>query len=280
MRRFLAISALVLAACASPRPALTPPDVLAGIPKAKVLLLGTFHFDDPKRDTYKPKYPYDTMSPRRQKEIAGVVDALAAFHPTKVGLEFNPDREPVLNQRYADFLAGKFEMTPNEIYQIGFRLAKAAHLDKVNGIDQDSRFYQEIDPQKYAKEHGQEALLNDNIGKRFTQLYEHDDELKTKVPLRDYLLYYNSPARVRLGHGDYLHGMIDLGKDNDYTGADFLTGWWYARNIRIYENVRRLVTSPNDRIVVLIGGGHLPILRHLFESAPDIELVDVKDVLR
>ena len=92
--KHLAAIAVLAAACASSHPPLRPPDVLAGVPKAKVLLVGTFHFDDPKLDTYKPKFPYDTMSVARQREIAGAAAALAAWRPTKIGLEFREDFKP------------------------------------------------------------------------------------------------------------------------------------------------------------------------------------------
>jgi hypothetical protein len=33
-------------------------------------------------------------------------------------------------------------------------------------------------------------------------------------------------------------------------------------------------------VLVIVGAGHLPILRHLLESAPDIELISLDSVLR
>jgi Family of unknown function (DUF5694) len=280
MRR-LAAAALLLSACAAAHPPLRPPDVLADIPKAKVLLVGTFHFDDPKLDTYKPKFPYDTMSAARQKEIAGVAAALAAWHPTKIGLEYREDFQPKAEQRYADYLAGKYELGANEIYQLGFRVGPAAGVPRVDGIDAAGREYDlGVDGEKWVKEHGQEHLLHDRIGDAYKRLYEHGDELKTKVPLRDYLLYLNSAEYVRLEHGDYLHGRFDVGEGNLYLGADDLAGWWYDRNLRIFENVRRLIKSPQERMLVIVGAGHLPILRHLLETAPDIELVPLDSVLR
>ena len=279
MKRLAAL--LLLSACASSHPPLRPPDVLAGIPKTKVLLLGTFHFDDPKLDTYMPKFPYDTMSPARQQQIAAVAAALASFRPTKVALEFREESKAKIDQRYADYVAGKWELTANEVYQLGFRVAHAAGLPRVDGIDVwGGDMEGHADVETWAKEHGQEAKLNDAIGAAYQRLYEFGDEQKTKVPLRDYLLYLNSAEYVRLEHGDYLHGRFDVGAGKEYVGADSLTGWWYNRNLRIFENVRRLVSSPNERVLVIVGAGHLPILRHLFESAPDMEVVPVESVLR
>jgi hypothetical protein len=280
MKRSAAILVLLAAACASSRPIPRPPDILAGIPRAKVLLVGTFHFAS-NRDTYKTKFAYDPTTTAHQADIAAVAVALASFRPTKVALEFEPDFQPKADQRYADYLGGKYELGANEIYQLGFRIARAAGLRRVDGIDTNGRnFEPQVDLEKWAKEHGQEAKLHDPIGAAYQRLYEYSDELKTKVPLRDTLLYMNSAEYVRLEHGDYLHGAFDVGAGSEYVGADSLAGWWYDRNLRMYENVRRLIASPGERVVVIVGAGHLPILRHLFETSPDIELVPVDSVLR
>jgi hypothetical protein len=131
----------------------------------------------------------------------------------------------------------------------------------------------------YAKSRGEEARLDDGWDARFKQLYEYDDGLKPVMPLRNYLLYLNSPPRLRLGHGTYLTGYFKVGAGDKYCGADDLAAYWYDRNLRIFANLLRLVRSPEERIVVIFGAGHLPILRHLAESSPDLRLIEVRDVL-
>src|SRR5262245_1416636 len=273
-----ALLSLACLACAGTRPLQPPP--IVSVPRAKVLLVGTFHFYDASHDAYKPKHPYDPMTPEHQREIAALVEALAKFRPTKIALEFDSEFQPKADQRYADYLAGKYELKANEIYQVGFRLGRVAGVKTLSGIDVKGReFEPPVDLQKYATEHGQMALASEPFDALYKKLYEYDDELKTRVPLRDFLLYINSPQRVRLGHGHYLTGGFHVGAGGEYPGADSLTGWWYNRNLRIYENIHRLIASSDDRIVVLIGAGHLPILEHLAGSAPDVELIALDDLL-
>jgi len=50
------------------------------------------------------------------------------------------------------------------------------------------------------------------------------------------------------------------GDPYDYAGPDLLAAW-YQRNIRIYHNIVKLIESPNERILVIYGSGHLPWLR-------------------
>jgi len=49
---------------------------------------------------------------------------------------------------------------------------------------------------------------------------------------------------------------------------------------RIAVNALRLASSPDDRILVLFGSGHGPLLRHHLSESPRIALVDVDPHLR
>ena len=42
--------------------------------------------------------------------------------------------------------------------------------------------------------------------------------------------------------------------------------------MRIYSNITRLFDSPNARVVVIYGAGHLGWLRHNFNSGPSLRL--------
>jgi hypothetical protein len=113
---------------------------------------------------------------------------------------------------------------------------------------------------------------------RFTALYRADDSLKTVQTLLETFLYINSPERLAVGHGHYLVGPMLLGPLGEYFGADVQTAW-YNRNLRITSNLTRLVRSPEDRILVIIGAGHVPIIRHALSSFPGVRLVEVSEVL-
>src|SRR5205823_2596516 len=99
------------------------------------------------------------------------------------------------------------------------------------------------------------------------------------LTLIEFFRYLNSPDRVRVGHGHYLTGTFHAGRGDDYLGPDNLAGWWYDRNLRIFENITRLMQSPGDRVLVLIGAGHLPILLQAAQSSPEIEWIDLRRYL-
>ncbi len=114
---------------------------------------------------------------------------------------------------------------------------------------------------------------------RFTRLYEWEDQRKTEQTIREHLLYLNSGERIRAGYGHYFVDFFKIRQGDEYPGADVLSGWWYHRNLRIFTNILELIDSPEERILLIIGAGHLPILRHVALASPEVELVDVGDVL-
>ncbi|MFN0098299.1 MAG: DUF5694 domain-containing protein, partial [Gemmatimonadaceae bacterium] len=115
---------------------------------------------------------------------------------------------------------------------------------------------------------------------RFTALHRQDDSLKTVRSLRETLTYLNSPERLRAGHGEYLVGNLLNNGVGDHFGADGFVSAWYNRNLRIDSNIARLVRHDDERVLVIIGAGHVPILLELLRSTPVVEVVGVREVLR
>ena len=123
---------------------------------AKLLMLGTFHFKDAGLDGYKPEVDVDILSEPRQAELKDVLDRLEKFAPTKILIEVKAERAEVIDERYRRYLAGEFELEANEIYQVGFRLARRLGHERLYAVDVMGRNYADLaDPEAYAVEHGQ-----------------------------------------------------------------------------------------------------------------------------
>jgi hypothetical protein len=265
----------------------TTNDPFGGLRKADVLLLGTFHFDDAGLDDYKPRFPWNPLESGHQQEISEVVRLLAAFRPTRVALEWPAERQAELDSAYAAFVAGQAALGANEREQLGFRLARELGHTRVYAIDASARSYY---PNMTQEEYEQQVtrLINgadqrvltrqQDLEQRYQAVAQVDDSLKTTMPLRDYLMRESDADRVLAGHGQYLIGSFYLGRGDDYLGPDMRTGW-YNRNLRIFHNLQRITRSPDERILVIIGSGHLPILRHSVEASPEYRLVEVGQYL-
>lgn len=257
--------------------------------RAKVLLLGTFHFAYPNLDLHKSEQQINILSPERQSEVEGLVRLLAAFRPTKVAVEVDLEKEEQLAQEYRTYRDGRFSLPASEVYQLGFRLAGLMNHERLYPINAWGRFY---DPPEslleYARKRlgpaaaglSEEALyfsLWEDLFHNYMKLPRHDEELLQRWSLREHLLYLNSPEYISVSHGGYLT-WVDA-PPGDYTMVDYLSGWWYNRNLRIFANLKRITESPGDRILVIVGAGHLPILRHALQCSPKHELMEVSTYL-
>ena len=81
--------------------------------------------------------------------------------------------------------------------------------------------------------------------------------------------------------GNYLTGVFKYQWANDpFFGADFTTGWWFNRNLRIFRNIQKINAKPSDRILVIFGAGHMNLLNIFFKASPEYKLVETNKYLK
>lgn len=181
-----------------------------------------------------------------------MIAALKKFRPTKIAVERTAG-DPKIAKDYADYLAGKHPLTRNEIEQLGFRLAKELGHKEVYPADTDGDFpYQRL--ANYAKGSGRSKEL-DAIMAGFGEIVKAQGEYLASHTVLETLLQANADERVEREAGLY-HRLARIGEPGDWAGADLLADW-YQRNIRICSNAARLVDSPEERLLVIFGAGHL-----------------------
>jgi hypothetical protein len=232
----------------------------------EILVLGVYHMANPGRDIFNMQAD-DVLAPKRQAEIAQVIATLKEFRPTKIAVERDAG-DTRISKDYADYLAGKHELTRNEIEQVGFRLAKELGHQTVYPVDADGEFpYQRL--VNYAKASGRSKEL-DAIMAEFGEIVKAQGAYLASQTILETLLYMNSDARVTQELGLYQR-LAHFGEPGDWAGADLVSDW-FRRNMRIYSNVVRLADSPNERILVIFGSGHLGWLQRSFASDPSLRL--------
>ena len=264
--RFLCMFALALAAVPHAFSQQLPTDKPVAPARAEVLVLGVYHMSNPGRDIFNMRAD-DVLAPRRQDEIAQLIVALKKFRPTKIAVEADPgsDRVPKL---YADYLLGKHELTRDETEQLGYRLAKELGHKTVYPVDADGDFpFQRVID--YAKASGRTKELEALEGE-IGDMVKAQDAYLTSHTVLETLLYMNSEQKVMEDVGFY-YREAQFGEPGDWAGAD-LVAEWFRRNMRIYSNVLQLVDSPNERVLVIFGAGHLGWLEHDFASNPNLRL--------
>ena len=234
--------------------------------RAEVLVLGVYHMSNPGRDIFNMKAD-DVLAPKRQAEIVQLIEVLKKFQPTKIAVEADiySKRRP---QQYSDYLAGKFTLTGNETDQIGYRLAKEMGHKTIYPVDVDGDFpFQRL--MNYAKGSGHSKEMEALMAEVGEMVKAQDQYLKSHSVLET-LLYMNADPKVAADVGFYFR-QAHLGEPGDWAGADLVADW-YRRNIRIYSNIVRLVDSPNEKILVIYGAGHLGWLQEMFANDPAFQL--------
>ena len=266
---------VLLAACApksapapaapAPQPTSAPaPAVKSG---AQVMILGVYHFDNPGLDLAKSDLD-DHLSPERQAEIAAVVAALAEFRPTQIMVE-------AVDQAKLDAsFAADEPLGASETQQLGFRLARQLGLSGVVAIDH--RGDMDFDRLLAAATASQDRVFLESFEATMKEV-EADLAKQRERTVGENLRVMNDPANIARMRDIYLH-LARVKHGDDFAGPDVL-GAWYLRNFRIFANLAAQVSSPEDRVLVIFGGGHAAILRELVAASPNLVLVEPNDFL-
>lgn len=242
-------------------------------PPPQILILGTFHMANPGRDVHNMEAD-DVLSDRRQAEMAELIDVLERFRPTKVAVESAVGSRTV-GERYRAYRAGEYTLTRNETDQIGLRLAAALDLDTVYPVDVDGEFpFYRV--QNWAVANGRQEAFDALQAETGASVARQGEYLRTHT-LLETLARMNTDSAAAAGVAGY-YGFVSFGQPYEYAGPDLLARW-FERNIRIYHNIRALVDSPDDRILVLYGAGHLGWLRQNVRDDPGVELRTLGDLI-
>ncbi|RYY66594.1 MAG: hypothetical protein EOO13_15600 [Chitinophagaceae bacterium] len=263
---------------------LHPDKVLLDGPRqpTKVLLLGTFHFGYPNMDDHKTDSSkfIDVMSQQRQREIQELADVIERFKPTRFYIESGNQR--FHDSLYKEYVAGKYSLGRNENYQLGYRVAKQNGMKKLYAVDASNfasdnyKTYKWLDSM-WNVNNPIDSVRDKYWGKKFSELYTMSDSIETTLTMLENFLLMAQPASLRRMHGAYLVNGFGTTESN---GPDMLSMWWFSRNLRIFNKILQTRPEAEDRIIVLFGNGHAPILKQCFDSSPEFEVVELKSLLK
>lgn len=249
----------------------------------KVYLLGTFHFNQTDES-------YNVLEEHHQKSIENLCEIIAKQRPDKVFIERQPEYEHrnKLDSLYQFYLTLKRPLkAKNELYQVGFRLARMLGHDKVYQCDHPGQYKRyNAAATEYAENHNQMSILNGNAK---TAVMRHDDlinedSLMQNSSLLEYIQWINSPKVMNSSHASYVtnypqigsYGYYNYEDDNTLIGAE-LTSDWYHRNIMIYTKMINQVEYEKDKaIFLLMGADHIPIIKSLFDANPYFTVIETK----
>lgn len=261
------------------------PFTFKGKHQPSIMILGVFHFDYPNLDAYKEKHQLDVLSAERQQELDSLRALLKAYKPTKIMLEINRVKgDSTINSRYQEYLAGTFDIgnRRDEIYQLGFKLANDMNHSRVYAVDAMPGWCgADLDWDTFDEDAYQKSLNQYEKSHRydFAPFHNWEDSIKMEMNLVDYLRMLNEPKRCYKSHQVYLTNWSLSGAGDSYIGADSAARW-YRRNIRIFSNIYDIADFNNeDRLLLIIGAGHVWLLRQLLTESPDFSYVEINNYL-
>lgn len=238
-------------------------------PDPKLLIFGTFHFEDAGLDSVKPE-DIDVFLPETQDYLLALSERLAEFEPTHVMLEYSPENEETINERYRSYVAGDFELPANEIYQLGFRIASLAGLGRVHSFDHRDVEWLASEMFEYGQENESPELARlQSFLADFTEQVNRD---RQTMSMRELLLKHNDPEFDALNKDLYLMTNA-IGAEGNWIGADAAASWW-QRNFRMVARLQK-VARPGARVLAIGGQGHTAILKSLADIDRRIERVPV-----
>jgi len=242
--------------------------------KPSILILGTIHFGGSTADLFSPSVP-DVLTEKRQHELAEMIAALKRYQPTKIAIESTPERIDKINGEYQAYLKGEYQLKGDEIDQIAYRLAKELGHPRLYAAD--TKLDMDFDGvMASAAKNGQQALMDHamELGKSAVAEIGQKQQSTTLGGLFRWL---NSPEGLMANHRLYLY-IAQVGTAADPKGAEVLAGW-YKRNLLIYGNLVRLIDSPQERILLLIGQGHAKLLSEYIAESPNLRLANPEQYL-
>lgn len=228
--------------------------------QVQVMVLGTFHFAQAEG--------VDILGTERQRELGQLLDELAKFAPDKVTVEYAYARNDELHTQYARYLeiAEDGLGSRNEIHQVGFRLARRLGHDRVHGVDVPMNLWHDsiqVFDDQYPRARGQ-------LRREWDVRYPPGPTPIADTPLTELLRPWNTDDHP----GMQEYGLfMPLVEGDVYAGALKLRPW-YDRNLRIVQNLFRVLDEDDGRILLVIGGSHIPVLRHIIDATPQLCAVE------
>lgn len=245
-----------------------------GDARPEILVLGTYHMANPGRDVHNMAAD-DVLSPKRQQEIAQLLDVLKRFRPTRIAIEAGAGSERIARD-YNEYLAGRYTLTRNENDQVGFRLAKELGHKAVHAVDVDGD-YQYMRVMNYAKANGVMAQFDSMQARAARRVKRQSDFLQTHTVLET-LERMNSDSAVTEAWASEME-YVSFGDLWEFAGPDLLT-FWLQRNLRIYNRIAALIDSPAERVLVIYGSGHLGPFRQIISADTRVRLRKLSDFIQ
>lgn len=251
--------------------------------QVRVMVLGTYHMDNPGLDENNINAD-DVLTEHRQSELRECASKLADWNPDRIAVERPSARMNELNDRYDEYRSGQRaydheETFPaphskrnepttecrSEVVQIGFRVAEQLDHTFVAAVDEhpdESRYDSDpFETRETASERKTPITLRDPVD----QVDDLNDQLSSST-ITEFHRHINTERELSLNHELMFDRAIRV--TGESLGSPLFLERWYGRNIRMVHHLWETMEPTDERILFPVGSGHVRVLRHLLSEAP------------
>lgn len=242
--------------------------------QTQIMTLGVFHFAYHNLDVVKTekKDQISVLDEPFQTEIIEICKAIEDFKPNIIAIEALPAKQYQIDSLYSLYKSERLTLDKDEIYQLAFRIGKNLNLSQIDCVNDWGKHYATL-----------EALFDDSIrSANFEDYYLNspDSIYKMTKPsgkvksIVNELIGLNDPQHIKDRLSAYLLTPFKYEEQvGDFIGVDFETGRWFNRNLRIFRNLQRITSNPDDRILLIIGAEHLNLLNYFIDVSKEFDYV-------
>ena len=245
--------------------------------KKQILLIGTFHFENPGLDAAKVN-TFNVMTDKSQKELENITNKIKKFGPDKVFVEWDYEKQGKYDELYCSNTDSLLKNNKSEMVQLALRSAKKLGHQKLYGIDYKRFSFPGDSLMKGMKEANQFDLIKKSE-ELTANMQKSINQKNGKYSLTELLLYYNTNKSNEDNIQWYLETANKAGKTDNFVGA-YLVSEWYRRNLYMYSLIQKLTESKDNKIMVLLGSGHAAMLREFIRHDTNFEIVELATVLK
>ncbi len=250
----------------------------------EVLLLGTFHYNNPGADAVKSEV-FDVMTQDGQKQLEQLAEKIVNYNPSKIFVEWNLSEQQELDKLYQKYLNGTYFKDKNlsdfyrknEIFQLGFRIAKKLGHRKIYGVDYSNVNMDFAAMMKSINDAKQENLQNE-LNYAIKTMGENTTKKMATMSLEEIYIDGNKPEEVVANIELYNEISVKAGTLENTAGATMVSQW-YKRNLLIWSSIQKIVDDNDKKIMVLFGGGHTAILDQIIAYNSHWRKADLRKVL-
>lgn len=243
--------------------------------QSRITLLGSHHLANQANDEHVVEAD-DTLASQRQAELTTLSERLQERELDHVAVEVPRSEQAALDGQYEAIRDGLAFDADDEVFpdgpielrsegvQIGFRLAAALGHDRVHAVDSRPEF-PDIDADWSIDVDADSVPY---AVPDYEKLVASEERTIRNSTLVEVLRNLNQPSRLRLlQSGNVAASFSSSDADGDgYVGSRQI-GYWYERNGRITENLRR-VTGPEEETLFVVGASHVVPVKQLLDAEP------------